>query len=423
MHKIIVGRDSWDLEKYGDAGTGYVGKNYAGEKKEARLTIPIYMDLARPHVVGIFGKRGMGKSYTMGTIAEEIMLLPESIRKNMSAIIIDTMGIFWSMKYPNDRDFKALLSWNLHPRGFPVEILVPKGLEDEYKNEEIPYDGTFSFSASELTAEDWGYTFEIDLMSEVGVFLERFIKELRENEKTYTMETLMYALEDMPSSHIRDALINRFSIAEEWGIFSPAGSGMSEIVKPGMVTVLDISLLGSFSLGWNVKTLVVGLLARKLLHERMKARRKEEIDSMSGIERSHMPIVWMFLDEAHQFLPETGKTAATDPLIQWVKLGREPGVSLVLATQQPNKLHEAAISQMDIVISHRLTASSDLSALRNIMQTYLRYDLASYIDALPRVKGAAIILDDNSERIYAAQMRPRISWHAGGTPIAIKETE
>ncbi len=423
MHKIIVGRDQWDVEKYGELGTGFIGKNYVGEKKEARLTIPIRIDLARPHVIGIFGKRGMGKSYTMGTLVEEIMLLPENVRKNVSALVIDTMGIFWSMKYPNDKDFKVLLSWNLHPRGFPIEVLVPEGLEEEYRREEIPYDGTFSFKASDLTAEDWAYTFEIDLMGEVGVFLDRFIKDLKEEEQDYTLETLIYRLEEMPKSYIRDALINRFSVAEEWGIFSAAGTDMKELVKPGKVVVLDISLLGSFSLGWNVKTLVVGLLARKLLYERMKARRKEELDSMSGIEKSHMPIVWMFLDEAHQFLPSEGKTAATDPLVQWVKLGREPGVSLVLATQQPNKLHEAAISQMDVVISHRLTARSDLEALRNIMQTYLKYDLAAYIDMLPRVKGAAVILDDNSERIYAAQMRPRISWHAGGTPIAIKEVE
>ena len=94
---------------------------------------------------------------------------------------------------------------------------------------------------------------------------------------------------------------------------------------------------------------------------------------------------------------------------------------MVFVTQQPNKLHEAAISQCDLIIAHRLTAKQDIDSLRNIMQTYLKYDLQEYIDALPRVKGAAIILDDNSERIYAVRIRPRLSWHAGGSPIAIKD--
>ncbi len=422
MHRIIIGRDRWDLEKYGEKGTGYVGKNYAGEKKEARMTIPIYMDLARPHVVGVFGKRGTGKSYTLGTISEEIMLLPENVRKNVSGIMIDTMGIFWSMKHANDRDFKTLLKWGLHPRSFPVRVLVPAGLERKYAEQDIPYDGTFSLRVDEMSAEDWSYAFNIDLMSEPGIYLERLIKLMKSREQEYTLDDVLARIKSSgTTSYVKEAIYNRFSVVDDWGIFSEKGSRIDDIVMPGTVTILDVSLLGAFSFGWNVRTLIVGMLARKILYERMKARRKEELESISGLEKSYMPITWMLVDEAHQFLPAEGKTAATDPLLQWVKIGREPGVSLVLATQQPNKLHEAAISQMDIVISHRLTARNDIESLKNIMQTYLKYDLAHYIDMLPRVKGSAIILDDNSERIYAAQMRPRLSWHAGGSPIAIKE--
>jgi hypothetical protein len=127
----------------------------------------------------------------------------------------------------------------------------------------------------------------------------------------------------------------------------------------------------------------------------------------------------MLLDEAHQFLPEVGATPATSPLLQWVKIGREPGVSLVMATQQPYKLHADALSQCDLIVSHRITAKTDIDALGAIMQTYLKYNIGEYVDALPRVKGAAILLDDNSERLYALRARPRMSWHAGGSPIAI----
>jgi hypothetical protein len=55
------------------------------------------------------------------------------------------------------------------------------------------------------------------------------------------------------------------------------------------------------------------------------------------------------------------------------------------------------------------------------MQTYMIDDIQEYINALPRKKGTAIVLDDNSERIYPMQARPRKTWHAGGSPIAIKE--
>ena len=52
------------------------------------------MDALRPHAILICGKRGYGKSYTMGTIIEELMMLPQSIRSNIASLVIDTMGIF-----------------------------------------------------------------------------------------------------------------------------------------------------------------------------------------------------------------------------------------------------------------------------------------------------------------------------------------
>ena len=85
----------------------------------------------------------------------------------------------------------------------------------------------------------------------------------------------------------------------------------------------------------------------------------------------------------------------------------------------PNKIHQDVISQCDIVISHRLTSKNDLDALHAVMQTYLAEDLWKTIDSLPRWNGSAIILDDNSERIYSAQIRPRYSWHAGEAAIAV----
>jgi DNA integrity scanning protein DisA with diadenylate cyclase activity len=46
-------------------------------------------------------------------------------------------------------------------------------------------------------------------------------------------------------------------------------------------------------------------------------------------------------------------------------------------------------------------------------------EVGKYINELPKVKGAGIILDDNSERIYKVRIRPRQSWHAGSSPVAV----
>ena len=91
-----------------------------------------------------------------------------------------------------------------------------------------------------------------------------------------------------------------------------------------------------------------------------------------------------------------------------------------MATQQPGKLHADALTQSDIVISHRVTAKPDIEALNSIMQTYLLQNIKQQMDALPSLKGSAIILDDNSERIYPIRVRPRFTWHGGEAPSAIK---
>src|SRR3990167_9310124 len=137
-------------------------------------------------------------------------------------------------------------------------------------------------------------------------------------------------------------------------------------------------------------------------------------------EEQDFPMVWILLDEAHEFLPKKGETPATDSLIQILREGRQPGISLVLATQQPGKIHSDAMTQSDIVISHRLTSSSDLKALNSIMQNYLLEDITTQMGNLHSLKGSGLILDDNSERIYPMRVRPKFTWHGGESPSAVK---
>ena len=139
-----------------------------------------------------------------------------------------------------------------------------------------------------------------------------------------------------------------------------------------------------------------------------------------GAEKKENPLVWIFIDEAHEFLPKEGKTIATDALVQVLREGRQPGISLVLATQQPGQIHRDVMTQSDIVISHRVTSQADLEALNFIMQSYLLSGIKKYLDDLPTLKGSAIILDDNSERIYPMRVKPRFTWHGGEAPTAIK---
>ena len=352
-----------------------------------------------------------GKSYTLGVIAEEISNLPSEAAKNIASLIFDTMGIFWTMKFENEKDKALLEEWGLKTKPCPVKVFVPFGKVKEYKQRNIPIDKTFALKVSELNAEDWITVFNLGITTLEGVLIERIITSLQEQGSDYSIEDIENAIEkDKKSdSKIKEVVSALFSAANTWGIFSKTGEGtqISDLVNAGVTTILDVSVYSSIG-AFNVRALVISLISRKIFISRMDSRKKEE------------PLVWIFIDECHEFLPKVGKTPASDALIQLLREGRQPGISLVMATQQPGQIHMDAMTQSDIVIAHRVTARPDIEALNEIMQTYLLENIKQQMDDLPSLKGSAILLDDNSERIYPIRVRPRYTWHGGEAPTAIK---
>ena len=427
-YDIIIGRDAADKEKFGDRGLIYLGKGYVKMGAYTSLSNKLWMDIARSHVVLVAGKRGTGKSYSLGVIAEELANLPPENAKNTASLIFDTMGVFWTMKFKNEKDSELLTQWGLTKKNLPVKVFVPFGKAEEYLSKNIPFDSTFSLKVSELEAEDWIALFNVGITSLPGVLIVRAITSLAEKNK-FTIADIEKNIEEdeKASKETKEIVVSLFKAAESWGIFSKTheGTEVKDLTTAGTTTVLDTSVYSSVS-SFNVRALVISLISRKIFKTRLDARKKEELqaiqhgqDYLSYGEKSD-PLVWIFIDEVHEFLGKDEKTPATDALIQLLREGRQPGISLVMATQQPGKLHSDALSQSDIIISHRVTAKPDIEALNEIMQTYVLESIKKQMDDLPSLKGSAIILDDNSERIYPMRIRPRFTWHGGEAPSSIK---
>jgi len=423
-YDIIIGRDETDKKKFKEKGLIYLGKGYVKMGQYTSLSNLIWMDIARSHVILIAGKRGSGKSHSIGVMAEELSDLPSEAKSNIASLIFDTMGIFWTMKFKNEKDKELLREWKLKPKNIPVKVFVPSGKYEEYEKANIPVDKSFALKASELEIEDWLLTFNLGIIDLVSILIEKTITELKEKQKDFGIEEILEKIDSSKEKEeIKKAAYALFEAASTWGIFAKKGelgTEIRELIEAGKTSILDLSCYSSVSV-FNVRALVIGLISRKLFIERMAERRKEEMQALHGsFGKKEMPLVWLFLDEAHEFLPEKEKTPATDALVQLLREGRQPGISLVLATQQPGAIHRDVMTQSDIVISHRITAQPDILALNNIMQTYLVSSINKYLDDLPDLKGSAIILDDNSERIYPVRMRPRFTWHGGESPTAIQ---
>ena len=384
-----------------------------GEFTVYDISVPEYHNFVANDII-------VHNSYGLGVIAEEMSNLPDEVKNNLAVLMIDTMGIFWTMKFPNSQQEDLLGEWNLKPKGLDVKVYTPKGKYEVYKEKNIPTDFSFSINPSELNAGDWCNVFDVKITEPIGVLIEKTINKL----SNFEIDDVISAIERDKKAdlNIKNATINRFEAAKSWGIFSKDATDIRDIVKGGQVSVLDVSVYEDF----NIKALVTGILGKKLLNERMDQRKKEETarirssESILEKEKQDYPMVWILIDEAHNFLAKDKQTPSTDALVHLLREGRQPGISLVLATQQPGEIHRDVLTQSDIVISYKLTAKNDIDALNSMMQTYLTSDILSYMNDLPSIKGSGIILDDNSERIYPFRNRPKLSWHGGDAPSAVK---
>ena len=431
-YDIVIGRNASDKKSFGEKGLVYVGKGYVKMGQYTSLSNRILLDVARSHVILVGGKRGSGKSYTLGVIAEELSNLPKEISENIASIMFDTMGIYWTMKYKNEKDKQLLQDWDLKSKNLKVKVFVPFGHFEKYAEKGIPVYEKLALDVTELNAEDWIITFDLDMVNPIAVIIERTITKLKKQENSYDIDSIISEMEtdEKTSEEIKNAAIGLFEAAKTWGIFAEKNdeaTQIKELINPGGISVLDLSVYNSIG-AFNVRALAISIISKKIFNSRMEQRKKEEVESVSrGLQygfksnKKENPLIWIFIDEGHEFLPLNGKTIATDALIQLLREGRQPGISVVLATQQPGQIHRDVMTQSDIVIAHRVTAEPDLEALNYIMQSYLLDSIKKYMDDLPTLKGSAILLDDNSERIYPIQMRPRFKWHGGEAPTSVSE--
>ena len=427
---VVLGRSESFHRKYHSGGLGTIGG--VSETSDDILTtlmgMPVNLDLMSPHVMFVAGKRGSGKSYTLGIIAEELALAMERKEIEVAAVVVDTVDVFRQMVDPNDEQVDLLKKWNLEAKGFPVSVYIPRrtyvGLPDEVKKKARLF--PLSIGPKELTVSDWGYVLEKG--GTLSTTMENLIGETLDSiRKGYTLESgekmilkrdfsikdMIKCIEVNPQinelykASTRTALIQRLKRAERLGVFHPGGTSAQDLAIAGQITVIDVAPLGSDA--ESVLAILTNMLCRQVLTYRM-AWTDEGASA-----REELPPTWLIIDEAHTLVPRSGHTPAKDAIIGYAKLGRRFGCSLVLCTQQPSAVSDDAISQADIILSHSLSHDNDIRALQQrapaVMPDQFRDKV--FISSLPR--GVALVFDQSTEnkRGFIMQVRPRLSQHGG----------
>ena len=222
---VIIGRSKEDVEKYGKKGTVLIAKQYVKMGQTTSLSNPVYLDVAGAHVVFIVGKRGTGKSYTMGSIAEGLADLPLEIKQNLAIILIDTMGIYWTMKYPNYKDAEIVKEWGYEPKWLDVKIYTPSGFYYKYQEEGIPTDFPFSIRPLDVSPNDWCNAFSLDPNSAEGVLITKVVQHFLKQGTSYDLDAMIdFVRNDSESDKVtKGIIINEFDKAKGWEIFSKEG--------------------------------------------------------------------------------------------------------------------------------------------------------------------------------------------------------
>ncbi len=380
--------------------------------KDTKSDELVYLDDNRSRAVLVCGKRGSGKSYTMGVIIEELLETGNTL-----VIMIDPMGIYYPMAQANRDQDSLLWEWGLSPKGMPTLVLVPGVPEILYGGKEviqvIESKGVrfrqFRINPADLSPDSWCELFGFSISDVMGIALFRAVQELhRKRKEQFFIPDIIDEIDSdgLVKDSTRQALLNRLQMAQDWDIFSSKYQELWEIFDPKSVNIVDLSTLDPGPQGR--RNLIVDVLARDIFKRRTIARRKEGLGLVS-----ELPKVWMLIDEAHQFAPAGKSTLSKQVLIRWAKEGRQPGLSLVVASQQPSALDSEIITQCDIIVAQKLTNYEDIQTLNSLSQDYMGAELKTYIRKLDR-RGEAVLVDDEQEKVMMVQVRPRKSYHGGG---------
>jgi hypothetical protein len=307
------------------------------------------------------------------------------------------------------------LNRTLTEQGFPVNLLVPGNPEERFGDEvlrELEGRGIdvnpLLLNPSDMTPDGWCDLFDLNINKPMGIALYRSVRELNEEESEFYLDDIIQKVEQDggSSDRTKEALLNRLEMASDWGIFADQYQDLWRTFDENRINVLDMSVIDPGQYG--LRNLVVEVLGKELFRQRQEARRREEMGLSVEI-----PKVWLFIDEAHNFVPSGSSSLAKDTIIRWVKEGRQPGLSIVVATQQPSAIDSDVLSQCDIILCHKITTKEDIQSLDKLSQDYMGSDLKTYVRQIDNV-GEAVYVDDDEETVDMVKMRPRKSKHGGG---------
>lgn len=455
----------YDIEPR-ESNDRYVGANnreivlYAGNVAEAGVHAKAFLDLSNEFVLMEVGKRGSGKSYSMGALLEGLATQKDEtslskLKSRKGILLLDPLDVHWTAMYPLQssgsqeilNQYKLVDDWEgLDVEKINVNIWMPAGKISSHDPTSFqPY----YIPVSSLTAADWSQLLRTDLVMEPrGQLINEVFRKVTESGwddgvNTYPAN-INYGIQDLIDCINNDSDIASFNPETIRSVIQPltsflrlpvfsstTGTSLSDIIKTDTLSILCLNRLEP-----DLRTVITSVIVKSMMKERGRAAFLEKrlaFENLASSEKTSLETELgnyigrsvLVLDEAQILLPASGKTQARSALESYVLEGRNYGLSLWLATQRPSgAISPAAKSQVDIFMIHRLSVKEDIDGMCNSLQSGLPTKIKtsrkeiSFQELIRTLNtGQAIIssadTSGSANRAFVVNIRPRVTGHGG----------
>ena len=433
---------------------------YLGRLSEYGRRYSVRFAVQDEKVIAIFGKRGQGKSFTLGCLLEALALAePDEsvahIERPRAVLLFDPLNIFQWIDVPltdDAADVSAELKeqverarrWGLQGSPIRAQILYPAGHSESTFREGA---AEFRLGVDGFGLDEWSSLFGFDTVRDVRgqLVTELFEKVTQLGWTSLSGESHGPLTQPDIADYVRclqeDADINsgiytsesvravsqRLRSIASHQVFQGKGMPLTQLLKPGCVTVLLMNALPA-----DLRNVLASVLVRRILRGRAVASAAQKdlllnpkLTADGREERQRViadapPKTWIVVDEAQDLIPGDRKTAASDSIVKLVKEGRNFGLSFVLTTQQPVAVDSRVLSQVETFIVHKLVSRADIDRTLENLKCPVPDEIrdGSNVIQMPALIsalsiGQVIVSDTYARRCAVVEVRARIAAHGG----------
>jgi hypothetical protein len=446
---------------------------YLGQVAEFGGARRVFFDATKEFVALLLGMRGSGKSFCLGALLEGLCTVtPETsisrIGTRRGVLLLDPMGNFWPSLLPVRGDgpprvreqWQLFAGWGVQAEDVRVAVWVPAGSK---RDSDHPAIREFHVDVADLDAPDWADILGTNLVRDPqGILLGQALDAIREEgwldqegklrppKPRYALQDVIEYLEMVRGQALAGgvgdhaaqtcrALLRDFRGFARLPLFAGGATPLTELVQEGQMSVLMLP----YRVGHDLRRVLTRLLIRRIMKEREEASQiRNRLDLQGDIpeeERRRLdarlgqliPRTVLAIDEAQELVGDEGHEAR-QAMEDFCLLGRNYGLSMVLATQRPGigAISPKLRAQVGTTIIHRLMTQEDIETTRRNMQSAwpesvkLRDRSLEYAALIRSLDvGQAVVCSSHMRaerdgaplRSFIMNVRPRVRVHGGET--------